>query len=298
MERVVGEQEPLARKGAVAGRALARSRPQTLPRLRRERTRGWRRIASAMWRWPSDPQIYGTLEVDATSLLALIERARRDGVPLSITHLVGRALAHALEAVPEVNGRLVGGTFIPHRSVDVFFITAVGGGRDLSGVKVVRSNEKTAREIAVELQRRATALKSGEDASFNRSKRLMDTLPLPVLRPLLHAIAWWVGTRGREVRALGLEASPFGSAMVSSVGMFGLPNGFSPLAWLYRVPVLLLAGEVTDKAWVVEGKVVVRPVVSLNVSLDHRFMDGWHISRLTKAFREYFADPAHYDPDA
>ena len=44
----------------------------------------------------------------------------------------------------------------------------------------------------------------------------------------------------REIAALGLHPTPFGSAMVSSVGMLGLPQGFAPLAWRYDVPALVL----------------------------------------------------------
>src|SRR5690349_19402281 len=107
-------------------------------------TRGWRRIAAAVWRAPSDPQIYGTLEVDASALVAFVERSRAAGQAVTLTHLVGRGLAHAFEKVPDLNVRLVGGRMVPRPSVDVFFITAVGGGHDLSGVKVVRANEKSA----------------------------------------------------------------------------------------------------------------------------------------------------------
>lgn len=299
MERVLSDERAVPAAREVGGEPLARldRAPRSVPRIRGYKTRGWRRIASAVWRGPRDPQIYGTLEVDATPLLAVIDRARRSGAPVTITHLVGRALAHALEEVPEVNVRLVGGKVVPRPSVDVFFITAVEGGRDLSGVKVLRSNEKTAKEIALELGRRAHELKSGRDPAFSRSKRIMDALPIPLLRPVLRFVAWLAGARGRRVPILGVDPSPFGSAMVSSVGMFGLPNGFSPLAWLYQVPILVLAGELTDKPIAVEGKVEIRPVLSLNVSLDHRYMDGWHIGGLTRAFREYLRHPDRFETD-
>src|SRR5579871_4319900 len=115
------------------------------------RLSGWRKIATAMWSEADDPQIYGALEVDATAILAFVERARAAGHRLTPTHLVGRALAHALHEVPDLNVRLVGGAAIPRESVDIFFITMVGGGRDLSGVKVVGADVKTAYAVAAEL---------------------------------------------------------------------------------------------------------------------------------------------------
>ena len=61
------------------------------------RAEGWRKVASATWRGPLDPQIYGDLELDAAELLAFIQDARAaTGVHVTVTHLVGRALAHAV----------------------------------------------------------------------------------------------------------------------------------------------------------------------------------------------------------
>jgi hypothetical protein len=37
--------------------------------MERIKATGWRRVAAAVWGHPNDPQIYGDLEVDATSLL-------------------------------------------------------------------------------------------------------------------------------------------------------------------------------------------------------------------------------------
>ena len=100
----------------------------------------------------------------------------------------------------------------------------------------------------------------------------------------------------RDVPQLGLHRSPFGSAMVSSVGMLGLPQGFAPLAWMYDVPLLVLAGELTKKAVVVDGRVEVREVLPVSATIDHRYADGWHISRLMAAFREYLAAPHRFEP--
>lgn len=57
--------------------------------------RGWRKIAASSWGRPTDPQIYGDLEVDAGGALAFIDAARGAGHHLTMTHLAGRALAHA-----------------------------------------------------------------------------------------------------------------------------------------------------------------------------------------------------------
>ncbi len=258
---------------------------------------GWRKIASAMWGPPDDPQIYGAMEFDATPLQELIERGRAAGHRITVTHLVGRSIALALQAVPDFNVRIHGSKMIPRESVDVFYITAVEGGRSLSGVKVENADRKSVFEIATELTARATKMKAGDDPDFAKTKKTMEALPRRALKGAMRFSAWVAGDRNRSIKALGVKANPFGSAMVTSVGMFGLPQGFAPLARFYRMPLLVLVGEITDKPVAIDGKVKVKPMLPLTATIDHRYADGWHISQLLKPFRAYFADPQSFEPD-
>jgi len=257
---------------------------------------GWRKIASAMWGPPDDPQVYGMLEFDATPMRAYIERARTAGHRVTPTHFVGRALAVALHAVPDFNVRVVGGKVLPRATVDVFFIAAVEGGRELSGVKVERTDEKSVLEVASELSDRAGRMKQGDDPEFAKTKKNIAGMPRRLLRPSMRLSAWIAGDRNRGIKALGVKASPFGSAMVTSIGMFGIPQGFAPLARFYRVPLLILVGEITDKPVVIDGRVEVRPMLPLTATIDHRYADGWHISQLLRPFKAYLADPTEFEP--
>jgi pyruvate dehydrogenase E2 component (dihydrolipoamide acetyltransferase) len=257
---------------------------------------GWRKIAGAMWGPPDDPQVYGILEFDATPMLAYMAAARAAGHRVTATHFVGRAVARALHDVPDFNVRIKGSQVLPRRSVDVFFITAVEGGRELSGVKVDRADGKSILEIADELGERAARMKGGDDPEFARSKRMIGAMPRRLLRPAMRLSAWIAGDHDRGIKLLGVNASPFGSAMVTSIGMFGIPQGFAPLARFYKVPMLVLVGEITDKPVAVDGRVEVRPVLPLTATLDHRYADGWHISQLLKPFKAYLQDPAAFEP--
>jgi pyruvate dehydrogenase E2 component (dihydrolipoamide acetyltransferase) len=257
---------------------------------------GWRKLAGALWKDPDDPQMYGALELRAKALVAFIERARQGGQHLTPTHLVGRAVAHALSAVPELNVRLVGDRAVPREAIEVFFITAVARGRELTGVKVSGIDRKSAVEVASELDRRSQDMKRGQDPELALAKAVMQHLPRPALRVALRASSWAAGVRAWNLPWLGVRAEPFGSAMVSSVGMFGLPLGFAPLVWLYRVPLLVLAGEITDKPVAVAGRVEVEPVLPIGATADHRYVDGAHLGEALAAFRRYLESPAEFEP--
>jgi pyruvate dehydrogenase E2 component (dihydrolipoamide acetyltransferase) len=160
---------------------------------------GWRRIACAVWDAPNDPQIFGALDVDAAPLRTFIATARDAGHHVTPTHLVGRGVAHALATVPEINVQLRGGRTIPRESIDIFFIAAIAGGRDLSGVKLESVDRRSAVEVARDLAERAGRMKSGDDREFARTKHVMDALPIPLLRIALRAGALLTQRLGREV---------------------------------------------------------------------------------------------------
>lgn len=264
--------------------------------MRPDASTGWRRIAAAVWGPPQDPQIYGTFELDATALLAFMRLEREHGHHVTPTHLAGRAVAQALSAVPALNVRLVGSRAFPREGVDVFFITSVGGGHDLAGVKVESVERKSAAEVARELDEGARKLKAGDDPEFARTKRITEHLPRPLLRLALHLAVWATGTHAWKLPGLGMSTTPFGSAMVSSVGMLGLPAGFSPLAWLYTVPLMVLLGEISDKPVAVAGRVEIRPILPVTATIDHRYADGAELATALQAFRDYLENPARFEP--
>ncbi len=109
-----------------------------------QRVHGWRKLAGSTWGRPMDPQFYGDLELDAGQLLAYIDEVRQvTGVHLTMTHLVGRAVAHGLAKVPELRVRLARGREYRREGVDVFFIVTTEGGRELTGVKVHGADRKS-----------------------------------------------------------------------------------------------------------------------------------------------------------
>jgi pyruvate dehydrogenase E2 component (dihydrolipoamide acetyltransferase) len=255
-----------------------------------------RKLAIATWRSPQDPNIYGKLTLDAGPALAYLERVRREtGEKVSITHLVGRAVALALAKTPTLNGRIVFGKYKPHDVVDIAFLVALEEGKDLAKAKIEGADGKSVATIAKELRERAEKLRKREDADFEKSKGLLRLLPTWLLRPLVYWTGWLTGALGVSFPSLGLERFPFGSCIVTSVGMFGLDEGFVPPTPFARVPVYVLVGAVRDRPAVVDGQVVVQAQLTITATIDHRFIDGYQGGLLARVMREVFEDPAKFD---
>ncbi|MDQ2689840.1 MAG: 2-oxo acid dehydrogenase subunit E2, partial [Chloroflexota bacterium] len=129
----------------------------------------FRRLAVAAWRPPVDPTIHGTLELDATAALAYLERARgRGDLKVTLTHLVGRALAKVLAEHPELNVLIRWGRFYQREDVDIFFQVALQadaepGDVDLSGVVIRNADRKSVLEIAAEFAARLQRVRADRD---------------------------------------------------------------------------------------------------------------------------------------
>jgi len=256
------------------------------------RVRGWRKLAGATWGPPNDPQFFGEMQIDAQAMLDFARHEReRTGVHVTMTHLVGRAVAQGLAAVPTLGMRLAHGKEYPRDSVDVFFIVAAEGGDELTGVKVTGADQLSAVEIATELQRRTTAIATGADQEFGRAKQMLTLLPPRVLRGALRFSAWLSSDLHLDLPVLGVRKEAFGGAMVTSVGMWGVQHAYSPLAAYYRVPLLVCVGAVSERPVAVAGQVVVRPMFTLTATFDHRYVDGYHAAQFAQAVQDYCHDP-------
>ncbi len=86
--------------------------------------------------------------------------------------------------------------------------------------------------------------------------------------------------------------------MITSVGGWGITRAYSPLAHYYRVPLLVLVGAVRPQPVAVADEVVVRPVLTLTATFDHRYADGFHAARFAGAVRQYCENPAAFEPPA
>ncbi len=90
---------------------------------------------------------------------------------------------------------------------------------------------------------------------------------------------------------LGLEAFPFGSCMVTSVGMFGLDEAFAPHTPFARVPIIVLLGAIRKEPIVENEEVVVRSRMTITATIDHRYIDGSQGANLAKVVRNMFEEP-------
>ncbi len=260
---------------------------------RQKKPSSWRKLSLHTWDRPGDPSVYGILEIDATRANAYVSRAREaSGVHVTLTHLVGKAAALAIEARPDVNAIVRRGRAIYLReSIDVFFQVAFDGGEDLSGAKVAGADRKSLIDIARELAERAAKIRAHQDRALQKTQSMLQRLPDWLRGPAMKAAEVSTYDLGLDLSRIGVPYDQFGSVMVTNVASFGLPMGFAPLVPFSRVPILLTVGMVVDKPIAVDGQVVVRPVLTIGATFDHRLLDGSSAGAMATRFLEVMRDP-------
>lgn len=238
----------------------------------------WRKISLAAWEVPSDPSIYGALEIDISKGLKLIEALRqKTGKKITVTHLVIKAMAMLLAKYPELNVIIRHRKLYQREHVDVFaqVFLEEEGLPDLSGAKIESCDRKDLAEIASELEERARAIRVGRDPHLKKTKGLLKVLHPNVLAPLLKFLGFLSYDCNLDLSPVGIQKDAFGAAMVTNVGTFGLVHGFAPLVPFSRSPIVATVGQVTEKPVVKNGAITIQPTLHLGFTIDHRIIDGY-----------------------
>ncbi len=255
-----------------------------------------RKLSIASRSRPTEGNIYGRMQVDVTQAQRYLRHLRETtGHKVTITHLVGKATGMAMAQAPGLNGRLLFGRYIPHDFVAVTYLVVLDGGKNLAKVKIDDMHLKSLEQVAQELRDLATKLREGKDEDFKKSQGPLGLLPTWIIRPMVHWTGWLTASLGLGFKAFGLEAYPFGSAVVTSVGMFGVDEAFAPQTPWARVPVWVLVGAIRPMPWVVDDEIAIRPIMSINATLDHRFIDGKKAGILATMVRDLVEHPWKMD---
>jgi pyruvate dehydrogenase E2 component (dihydrolipoamide acetyltransferase) len=259
--------------------------------LAENHTPSWRRIAASTWQSESDASIYGWLDIDATALNAYLARLRQEGSRVTVTHLVGKALAQAFAASPECNAFVSFGRMRRRPTVDIFFSVAIGDGKSLSGALLRSVDNLALADIAARLDGEVSRIRGKGDTELQRSQNMLRSIPSPLLGAMMRASALALYDLGIDLRWAGVPFDPFGTAIVTNVGVLGIEQGFAPLMPQGRAAAIVTVGKIRDKVIAHNGKPAVRPVLTLGATFDHRVVDGFHLGKISETLRSLLGDP-------
>ena len=193
-------------------------------------------------------------EVDCTELVAVrkraAERARDRGVKLTYLPFIMKAVVAGLKKWPQLNAALDESTQEIVRKKYYHLGIAAQGPHGLMVTVVRDADKRSIFDIAVELERLATAVQEG---SATRDDLVGSTFTISSL-----------GKLG------GVLATPI--LNFPEVGIVGVH-------------------ELKERPAVVDGQIVVRWMMNLSISLDHRLVDGWDGAMFLQSVKQLLEDP-------
>lgn len=262
----------------------------------------FRKLAIGTWRTAYDPTVYGTLQLRMEKALEYLEAfRRRTGVRLTVTHLVTKALAEALRRCPDANAILRWNKIYLRKTVTISVLvvqTEDGDHKvDLTAAKIDDADKKSLFEIAREMQETIDKVRKRRDEKLESAKGTVGMIPFMLMNAFLKLLSFFMYTLNINLSFAGMPKDAFGGAAVTNIGSLGLDVAYVPLVPYTRVPIFVAPGAVKDVPVVEDGRVVPGKVMNVNASFDHRFIDGFHASVLSKTFHEIFEDPFRFfDP--
>jgi len=248
----------------------------------------WRVISTAVYGAPNEGKIYGTLEIDVTEAWEMIKSNRAEGRRITMTHLVAGAIGRSLGwDIPEMNAFVKRGSVVLRDEVIVTVAVNMHGGKEMTSVKLYDAHKKTVFQIADEIRHRVSKARGGSDNDTMENKSFMAKIPWPFRRMAFLLFRFITNTLGLQIKSLGLGHNAFGSILLSNIGSHGLTTGMAALFPGSKLPAVIIMGKEEDKAVVRDGEIVIRKILPLTGTFDHRIVDGYHAGMLAHHIKRY-----------
>jgi pyruvate/2-oxoglutarate dehydrogenase complex dihydrolipoamide acyltransferase (E2) component len=256
---------------------------------------GWRKIASSIYRRPTDSKILGSVEIDVTDLETYIANKRQNGVKATLTHVFVLAAARALkQEVPELNTYIKRGNVVLRDHIDVMVSVLLRDSK--MGSIIIKDADKLTLAELVNLM--ADEVRSARQGNENKTMKMKDNLakvPWPIREWIIRLLKTITFNWGFSFPGLGLSANSFGSFVVSNIGSIGLDMGYPALFPSSNVSFVLILGGVNRKPAVVGDQILPRTILSLGAALDHRVVDASHGGLLFKYLKNIVKNPELLD---
>jgi len=210
-------------------------------------------IARRMMESFQTPHFYLTVEVDAqelgetrSQLIPITES--KTGIRLTLTDLIIKIVAKALEDNPSLNCSYVDGAVKLFKRIDIGLVTAVEGGLVVPVIR--QANKKSLADIA---QARAELVQKARERTLSKEEMTGSTFT------------------------------------ISNLGMFEIDQ-FNAILQPPEAAILAV-GRIADKAVVRNGEILIRPMMALTLSIDHRVLDGALGARFLQSLKNYIENP-------
>jgi pyruvate dehydrogenase E2 component (dihydrolipoamide acetyltransferase) len=249
----------------------------------------WRLSAGTIYGPPLDGKIYGAMEIDVTGAMQYINARRSEGLKLTLTHLTTSVLAKVYAVdVPDLNAYTARGRFFRRPDVTAGITILQDESGELGMAMIEGCDRKTLEQIVEETRKGMKTTRSGAHGAEVDNKHLLAKIPWPFRMWLYKFVRLVVLKLGLNLPPLGVTPLSFGSFCVSNIGALGVSFGLGALLPPSNLSALFTMGKPEERVVVRDGQMVIRTMMTLGATFDHRIVDGYHAGQLVKAVHRRF----------
>lgn len=251
----------------------------------------WRKVASTIYKKPTDSKIYGIVELDVTDLEKYVGKKRKEGTKTTLTYLITQIIGRAIrQEVPELNTYVKRGKIVQRDQIDGMVSVLLPGGQ-MGTVKIENADQVTMKNIADVIGQKISDSRKGDENDTMQSKNLLASVPWPFRQWLFRLYRLITIDWGISIPGIGLDSNSFGSYVVSNIGTVGLDTGFGSLLPSSNISFVFVLGTVQKKPVVINDEIVIRKIMLMASTLDHRVVDGSHGGKLFRCIKQMAKNP-------
>lgn len=246
----------------------------------------WRRIASTIYKKPTDSRIMGSVELDVTKLEEYLSALRQKGHKISFTHYFAWLISKGFqEATPEFNTYIKRGKVRLRKSIDASVSVLNKDTFQMSSVTVPSADQYDLIGFAEKLNELISQQKAAQQATSSNKNKFAH-IPWPFRNWIYRLIHFLAFDLGISLKVIGLDPSRFGSFILSNIGSIGLDVGYPAILPASDVSVVFTMGKVETKAVYIDDKLEPRRILNMGATMDHRVVDGVHGGRLFRYLKK------------
>lgn len=257
----------------------------------KELNTNWRKVASAIYQKPVDSKIYGTVDLDVTDMEKYISQKRKEGVKTTITYLMTLIIGRSIrQEAMELNTYVRRGKIVQRDQVDATVSVLLPGGQ-MGSVKVENADKITIEELSAVIGKQIADSRKGKERTDMESKNVLSSIPWPFRNWFFKFYRTLTVRWGISVPGTNLSANSFGSYMVSNIGTVGLDTGYGSLLPSSNISFVMVLGNIIKKPVVINDEIVIRRIMQISATLDHRVVDGSHGGKMFRGIKRFIKSP-------
>ena len=260
----------------------------------------YQKLAIGTWKDAKDPSIYASLDVDYEKVQELCDKIYQERqIKLTPTYTIAQAASLIFAVRPQLNVILRGNQIYRRDIVSFSFLVAMDSDQnnkkkfDLSNCVIHDTTKLNLIELYERLKTKIGRTKRDESDNRKAQNNIIGKIPSPLMKYFLNITSFIMYTL--NIKFKGIPYDPFGPLMISNLGQIGVDNAYIPLVPYSKSPMLVAVGMVKPRPVATKDRQVeVKDILKLNITIDHRYIDGKSLAIMRKMLAFIFEDPQRW----